>query len=61
LGRRSFLFVGNEQVGANLAGLYALVATSEVNSINPGLYLADVLLHAQTQANSRTDELLPIL
>jgi transposase len=61
LGRKNFLFVGHEQAGANLAGLYALVATCEANGVNPELYLADVLLRVQTHPNSRIDELLPHL
>lgn len=59
LGRKNFLFVGHEAAGENLAGLYALVATCEVNGINPEEYLADVLLRVQTHPNSRLDELLP--
>ncbi|WNG33086.1 IS66 family transposase [Archangium violaceum] len=59
VGRKNFLFVGHEAAGENLAGLYALVATCEVNGINPEEYLADVLLRVQTHPNSRLDELLP--
>jgi len=59
LGRKNFLFVGHQAAGENLAGLYALVATCEVNGINPEAYLADVLLRVQTHPNSRLDELLP--
>lgn len=61
LGRKNFLFVGHEQAGENLAGLYVLVATCEANSVNPELYLADVLMRVQTHPNSRIDELLPHL
>jgi transposase len=61
LGRKNFLFVGHEQAGENLAGLYALVASCEANGINPELYLADVLLRVQSHPNSRIDELLPHL
>jgi hypothetical protein len=56
---KNFLFVGHEAAGENLAGLYALVATCEVNGINPEEYLADVLLRVQTHPNSRLGELLP--
>ena len=59
LGRKNFLFVGHEQAGENLAGLYALVATCQANGVNPEQYLADVLLRVQTHPNSRIDELLP--
>ncbi|WP_223642240.1 IS66 family transposase [Corallococcus sp. EGB] len=59
LGRKNFLFVGHEAAGANLAGLYALVATCEANQVNPEAYLADVLLRVQTHPNARIGELLP--
>jgi transposase len=61
LGRKNFLFVGHQLAGDNLAGLYSLVATCEVNGLNPELYLADVLLRVQTHPNSQIDELLPHL
>jgi len=43
-----FLFVGNDNAGCNLAGLYSLVATCEANSVNPRVYLANVLLRVQS-------------
>jgi len=55
----NFLFVGNDGAGKNLAGLYSLVATCEVNGVNPVEYLADVLIRVQTHPASRIDELLP--
>jgi transposase len=59
LGRKNFLFVGNEVAGENLADLYSLVATCEANDINPVEYLADVLARINDHPNSRIDELLP--
>jgi len=59
LGRKNFLFVGHDAAGENLAGLYSLIATCEVNGVNPLEYLADVLLRVQTHPASRIDELLP--
>jgi transposase len=59
LGRKNFLFVGHDAAGENLAGLYSLVATCEVNGVNPVDYLADVLIRVQTHPASRIDELLP--
>lgn len=61
LGRKNFLFVGNETAGENLAGLYSLVATCEANNINPVEYLTDVLGKVNDHPNSRLDELLPHL
>jgi transposase len=59
LGRKNFLFVGTDEAGENLAGLYSLIATCEVNGVNPVAYLADVLLRVQTHPAARIDELLP--
>jgi transposase len=59
LGRKNFLFVGSDEAGENLAGLYSLIATCEANGVNPVEYLADVLIRVQTHPASRIDELLP--
>ena len=59
LGRKNFLFVGTDEAGENLAGLYSLIGTCEMNGVNPVAYLADVLLRVQTHPASRIDELLP--
>jgi transposase len=59
LGRKNFLFVGSDQAGRNIAGLYALVTTCEANGVNPLDYITDVLIRIQTHPNSRIDELLP--
>lgn len=59
LGRKNFLFVGNDEAGNSLAGLYSLVATCEANKVNPTEYLKDVLVRIHEHPNSRIDELLP--
>jgi transposase len=59
LGRKNFLFVGTNEAGENLAGLYSLIATCEANGVNPVAYLADVLIRVQVHPASRIDELLP--
>lgn len=53
LGRKNFLFVGTNEAGENLAGLYSLIATCDANGVNPVDYLADVLLRVQTHPASR--------
>jgi transposase len=55
LGRKNFLFVGNDGAGENLAALYSLIATCEANGVNPVQYLADVLIRVQTHPASRLD------
>jgi len=59
LGRKNYLFVGNASSGANLAGLYTLIATCEVRRINPFAYLADVLTRVQDHPAKKIDDLLP--
>jgi len=59
LGRKNYLFAGNDDAASNLAGLYSLVATCELHGINPEQYLADVLIRVHTQPQLKIDELLP--
>jgi transposase len=59
LGRKNFLHVGDEDAGANTAGLYSLVATCTANGKNPISYLTDVLGRIGSHPNDRLDELLP--
>jgi transposase len=59
LGRKNFLFVGHEDAGDNIAGLYSLVATCAAHGKNPLAYLTDVLTRIGSHPNSRIDELLP--
>lgn len=51
--------VDNKDTGDNLPGLYSLVATCELNGVNPIKYLADVLKRINDHPNSRIDDLLP--
>jgi transposase len=59
LGRKNFLFVGDEDNGANLAGLYSLVATCDSAGVDPVEYIKDALMRIDTHPASRIDELLP--
>jgi transposase len=59
LGRKNFLYVGNEDAGENIAGLYSLVATCLAHGKNPIEYLKDVLMRISTHPQSRIAELLP--
>jgi transposase len=45
--------------GANIAGLYTLVATCEARGITPFAYLADVIPRVQDHPKRRLDETLP--
>jgi transposase len=59
LGRKNYLFVGNEDAGNNVAGLYSLVATCEANGVNPLDYLVDVMRRIQDHPAVAIDDLLP--
>ena len=59
LGRKNFLFVGHQEAGEHLAGLYSLVSTCDAHDVDPVVYLRDVLLRLGTHPASRIDELLP--
>ncbi len=60
LGRKNFLFAGNNGAAQNLAVLQTLVSTCIDNGVNPQHYLADVLIRIQDTPVSRIDELLPM-
>jgi transposase len=60
-GRKNFLFVGDEECGANLAGLYSLVGTCDAVGIDPVEYIKDVLMRVDTHPAARIDELQPHL
>ena len=59
IGRKNYLFAGNDTAAENLAGLYSLIATCELQGINPEKYLADVLVRVHTHPQLQVDELLP--
>ncbi|MBL8911225.1 MAG: IS66 family transposase [Archangium sp.] len=59
LGRKNFLFVGNDAAGEKLAGLYSLVATCEANDVNPLAYVEDVLTRIGDHPSAKIDDLLP--
>src|SRR3989440_586126 len=59
LGRKNFLFVGHEEAGDNIAGLYSLTATCEANGVEPISYLTDVLGRIGSHPAAALDDLLP--
>lgn len=59
LGRKNFLFAGNEIAGKNLAGIYSLISTCEACGVNPMEYLPDVLRRISSHPAVDIDALLP--
>jgi transposase len=59
LGRKNYLFVGDDDGGEHLATLLTVVSTCVANAVNPEAYIADVLLRVTTTPSSSIDDLLP--
>ena len=55
--KKEYFFVGNEDAGKNIAGLYSLVASCELNDIHPTDYLTDVMSKLSNETD--IDALLP--
>ena len=59
LGRKNFMFVGNNEAGHNLAVLQSLVGSCDLASVNPQNYLTDVLMRVAEHPSKQVAELLP--
>jgi transposase len=59
LGRKNFLFVGNENAGHDLAVLYTLAASCEKHGVNPIDYFTDVLTRVHSHPARQVLDLLP--
>lgn len=59
IGRKNFLFVGNDLAGEHHAVLQSLITSCESNGVNPIDYLTDVLIRVQSHPANRIGELLP--
>jgi transposase len=59
LGRKNFLFVGNNEAGENLAVLQTIIGCCDLAEVNPQKYLEDVLLRIQTHPAVDAAQLLP--
>ncbi len=59
LGRKNYLWVGNNGAGHNLAVLQSLVSSCQINGVDPQAYLSDVLIRIQDHPQSQIDDLLP--
>ena len=58
-GRDSYLFVGNDEAGRNLATLLTLVQSAQACGKNPRDYLADLIVRLPDHKMSRISELMP--
>jgi transposase len=59
IGRKNWLFVGNEDGGEAAAIIYSLVQTCRALGVNPRDYLEDVMRRLMSHSANKIDELLP--
>ena len=59
VGRKNYMFVGNNKGGQVAAVIYSLIETCKQHNVNPWFYLKDVLSRISTHPQSRIEELLP--
>lgn len=59
IGRKNWLFVGNEDGGESAAVFYTLIQTCRALKINPRDYLEDVMMRLNDHPASKLHELLP--
>ena len=60
LGKKNWLFTGSARAGTRAAAIQSLLATAQLNGIEPYAWLRDALEKLPVWPYSRIDELLPI-
>ena len=60
LGRRNGLFTGSERAGRRAAAIQSLLATAQLNGLEPDAWLNETLEKLPTWPYRRIDELLPV-
>ena len=60
LGKKNWLFVGSERAGKRAAAIQSLLATAELNGLDPAAWLRDTLEKLPTCLNREIDSLLPL-
>ena len=58
IGRKNWLFLGNDEAGSRAAIVYSIVASAKRHRVDPWTYLSDILLHLN-DTDSNLDQLLP--
>jgi len=59
IGRKNYLFAGSQEAAARSAMLYSFLGTCKLNSINPFIWLQDVLRRISNHPINKIEELLP--
>lgn len=58
IGRKNWLFLGNDEAGSRAAIVYSIVASAKRHQVEPWAYISDILLHLY-DSDSQLDHLLP--
>ena len=59
IGRRNWLFVGNDEFGKHYARFYSLIASAKLHGLDPQEYLRHVLTHIAQTPVSELEQFLP--
>src|SRR5579872_7093377 len=59
VGRKNWLFAGNDEGGERAAILYSLIASCKQNGVEPFHYIRDVLERVSTHPARGVDDLMP--
>jgi transposase len=59
IGRRNWLFVGNNEFGKHYAAFYSLIASAKLHGLDPQAYLRHVLAHIMVTPMSELEQFLP--
>lgn len=59
IGRRNWLFVGNDEFGKHYAAFYSLIASAKLHGLDPQAYLRHVLTHIAQTPLSELEQFLP--
>jgi len=61
IGRKNWLFAGSERAGQRAAAIQSLLATAQLNGLDPAQWLRETLEKLPTCPNSQINSLLPFL
>ena len=59
IGRKNYLFAGSHEAAKRTAMLYSLLGTCKLHSVNPMVWLTDVLKRIASHPINKINELLP--
>jgi transposase len=59
IGRKNWLFAGNDRAGGTAATLYSLIASAERHALDPQAYLTSILSQIATTPISQLEQFLP--